>query len=113
MSSTAHGGELPVAFAVDDEHFNLELLERTLRSGYQVQTFDDPIGALGIVERVKPSIVLTDYRMPSLTGVEFLRELRKRGLTCAALLVTGYADWEQVDAAERQQIGFQVILKPW
>ena len=60
-----------------------------------------------------PDLVVTDFRMPHLSGVDLIRRLRERGLRCPALLVTGYADNEDIAAAEREHLVFDVVAKPW
>ena len=51
--------------------------------------------------------------MAKLTGVELLRALRLAGVDCASILVTGYADLEELALAEREKLVSRIVAKPW
>jgi DNA-binding NtrC family response regulator len=102
-----------VVFVVDDEQGNLDLMVRTLGSHAQVHAFADPRVALASAERLRPSVVVTDFRMPNLNGVQLIQEIRKRGVTCTALLVTAFGDLEEVIRARDEKVVNRVISKPW
>lgn len=103
----------PVLVAVDDEELNLSLIRRVAGSSYDVHTFADPKIAMNAVPPLAPDVLLLDFRMPAMTGVELLRELRERGVDAPALLVTGFADAAEVLAAERDKLILRVLAKPW
>ena len=99
---------------VDDERDNLELLERTFRVDYDVYAAASAREALKIIEQ-NPDIalIITDQRMPEMTGVELLRETLKEHPDIVRMLLTGYAD---IDALiEAVNIGhiYRYISKPW
>ncbi len=100
-----------VILVVDDESFNCELVARTLREHTVVST-QDAKEALEKFDSIAPAIVLTDYRMPSVTGIEFIRSLRSRGFLLPVLLVTAFPDLEDVVRGKRE-LGFTIITKPW
>lgn len=99
--------------AIDDEQANLDLLVRALSRDYRMITFVDPMVALAQIPALNPALILTDQRMPGLNGVEMLEQLRERGVTCPALLVTGFATEADVARAEQQRLVEGVIAKPW
>jgi CheY-like chemotaxis protein len=108
----------PLLFAVDDEPLNLELVSRTLRADslradYTVVTFSDPREALAAARKMKPDIILTDFRMPGLTGVELARTVRQERLPCACIVVTAFADVPEVLLAQEQKWVDGVVGKPW
>jgi len=102
-----------VLVAVDDEPENLDLVVRTMGALFDVHTFPGPREALAGIPALYPDVMLLDFRMPSLTGVELLRELRVLGVDAPALLVTGFADAREVRAAERDRLAFRIVAKPW
>lgn len=99
---------------VDDEKDNLELLERTFRVDYDVYTAASAKEALKIIEE-NPDIalIITDQRMPGMTGVELLRETLKENPDIVRMLLTGYADIDAlIDAVNVGHI-YRYISKPW
>jgi CheY-like chemotaxis protein len=100
-------------FAVDDEPLNLELVSRTLRGDYTVMTFSDPREALAAARKMKPDIILTDFRMPGLSGVDLARTVREEHIPCACIVVTAFADVPEVLAAQEQKWVDGVVGKPW
>lgn len=103
----------PVVFAVEDEPANLELLVRSLGRSLDVRPYLDPVAALADALRLRPVLVVTDFRMPGVDGIELLHRLREAGLHCAALLVTGYSDLDVVSRALEQKLIDRVVPKPF
>lgn len=64
------------------------------------------------VERYKPNLIITDVRMPGMSGIEMMNELRRRGCRAHAILLTAYSDFEYARAA--LQFGADdYLLKPF
>jgi diguanylate cyclase (GGDEF)-like protein len=85
--------------AVDDDPMSLKLLERTLRkAGHQVATARDGREALQIAIETNPQVVLADWMMPELNGLELCRALRRieTGQDMYFLLLTGRDDEDRV-----------------
>jgi DNA-binding response OmpR family regulator len=85
----------PVVFAVDDEPMLLELVTLVLEPlGYRVRTFRDPATAVRAFSIAKPSpaIVITDYAMHSMTGMDLIRECRRVNPGQKIILVSGTVD---------------------
>ncbi|MFC1610172.1 response regulator [Myxococcota bacterium] len=99
-------------YVVDDEQDALDLYVRTLSSLYEVQTFSDPRDALAQAATRTPALLIVDHKMPQLTGVQLVRELRKSQVECATLMVTGFPEWSEVMDTQREGLFFQVIPKP-
>jgi CheY-like chemotaxis protein len=99
--------------AIDDEQSNLDLLVRALSRDYRMITFVDPLVALAEIPRLNPALILTDQRMPGLNGVDLLAQLREKGVSCPALLVTGFAAETDVARAEQERLVEGIIAKPW
>ena len=70
---------MPQILIVDDNATNLTLFRHLLRKieGTEVVCFDDPVAALGWCELHEPDMILVDYMMPDVDGLEFIRRLRR------------------------------------
>ena len=76
---------------VDDEPFNLELLAQELRDlGYDIARARDGVEALARAESYRPDLVLLDYMMPGMNGLEVLQELRKGESDVPVVMVTAH-----------------------
>jgi CheY-like chemotaxis protein len=84
----------PMIFVVDDEPMLVDLAAALLKPLYDVKTFVDPQAALQAVKACSapPALVLTDYAMKSLNGLQFIRELRQISPGQKTILVSGTVD---------------------
>lgn len=98
---------------VDDEQNNLFSFKATFRVKYNVLTAISGDEALKILDEKPVHIVITDQRMPEMTGVEFLEIVLKKYPDPMRILLTGYADMGAVvDAVNKGKI-FHYLAKPW
>jgi response regulator RpfG family c-di-GMP phosphodiesterase len=98
---------------VDDEENNLFSFKATFRVKYNVLTALGGEGALAVLEKILVHIIITDQRMPEMTGVEFLEKVLEKYPDPVRVLLTGYADMEAVvDAVNKGKI-FHYLTKPW
>lgn len=98
---------------VDDEENNLFSFKATFRIKYNVLTALSGDAALEILGKTLVHIIITDQRMPEMTGVEFLEKVLEKYPDPMRLLLTGYADMEAVvDAVNKGKI-FHYLAKPW
>ncbi len=98
---------------VDDELDNVEALERIFRKKYLVLKATDGMEALKILKKKKVAVIISDQRMPQMTGVEFLTKSLQTHPNAIRILLTGYSDIESViDAINSGQI-YRYITKPW
>src|SRR5262250_3341407 len=82
---------------VDDEPFNLDLLEQELADqGYTIERANDGVEALEKLEAFGPDVILLDYMMPRMTGLEVLQRLRedKKHKHIPVILLTAKATQE-------------------
>jgi DNA-binding NtrC family response regulator len=76
---------------VDDEPFNLDLLEQELADlGYASECACDGKQALEKIAKLEPDLVLLDYRMPEMNGIDVLREIRQRNKNLPVIMITAY-----------------------
>lgn len=106
--------EKPKILVVDDEETNLRTLRRILRSEYTVLTANSGFTAIEILkENADIALILSDQRMPGMTGSQFLGEAIQIVPDAIRFLITGYADLDAVvDAINTGHI-YRYITKPW
>jgi response regulator RpfG family c-di-GMP phosphodiesterase len=98
---------------VDDEENNLFSFKATFRIKYQVLIAISGEEALKILEAKKVHVIITDQRMPEMTGVDFLEKVLEKFPDPMRILLTGYADMNAVvDAVNKGKI-FHYLAKPW
>lgn len=105
-------GEEAFILVVDDEGAIRYSISKTLqRVGYQVHTAASGEDALEMMQRQVYDVVLTDIKMPGLTGVELLAEIKEYSPDAVVILLTGYASLET--AIESLRLGaHDYLVKP-
>ncbi len=98
---------------VDDETDNVEALERLFRRRYRVIKATSGRGALDLLAENQATVIISDQRMPQMSGVEFLAESIKTHPMAIRILLTGYTDIESVIAAINSGQIYRYVTKPW
>jgi len=98
---------------VDDEPDVVKSVQDLLRLDYKVLGATRAADALVILNKEIVDVVMTDQRMPEMSGVEFLRKAREQHPDAIRLLFTGYADIRAVIDAINQGNVYRYITKPW
>lgn len=98
---------------VDDEPLNLDLLDQELAEmGHVTERAQDGSEALLKLDTANPDLVLLDYQMPGMNGIEVLREIRKRDKNLPVIIITAYGTIERaVEAVKAGANDF--ITKPF
>ena len=110
MDATAR----PRILVVDDEEAILETMTFTFEDDYDVLTSSDARRALELLDENAPvAVVLTDQRMPNMSGVEFLTEVWRRHPATVRMILTGFADMEAIIQAINDGHVYSYITKPW
>lgn len=104
---------LPKVLCVDDEPSLLRALRWLLRSEFDVVVANDPVQALMLLRADEFDVVLSDQRMPGMTGAEFLQRAKEVSPCTVRLLLTGYADFSAVVSALNEGDVFRYLSKPW
>jgi two-component system response regulator HupR/HoxA len=104
---------LPTVLVIDDEVRSQEALRRTLEEDFEVYTASSAAEARGIMERHSIQVVLTDQRMPEVSGVAFLKEVRRAWPDTVRIIISGYTDSEDIIAGINEAGIYQYLLKPW
>jgi len=98
---------------VDDEPFNLDILKEELGDkGYVVETATDGGNALRKVEASQPDLILLDYMMPDLNGLEVLKELRRKGNEVPVVMITAHGTIERAVQAMKEG-AYDFITRPF
>jgi CheY-like chemotaxis protein len=104
----------PRILVVDDEEAILETMTFTFEDDYEVHTATDPRRALDLLDAKGPfAVVLTDQRMPDMSGVEFVSEVRRRHPTTVRMILTGFTDMDAIVQAINDGHIYAYISKPW
>jgi DNA-binding NtrC family response regulator len=98
---------------VDDEPEILHSLRGLLRMEFEVHTAQNGFEALEILQRQPIHVVMTDQRMPEMTGVQLLSQVQGESPEAMRIVFTGYADIKAVIDAINQGRIFRYITKPW
>jgi signal transduction histidine kinase len=98
---------------VDDEDINLRIFKNTFRREYNVFTASNATSGLEILEKEKIDLILSDQRMPEISGVEFLKMTLERHPKPNRILITAYTDFEALQKAINEARIFQYVQKPW
>jgi CheY-like chemotaxis protein len=105
----------PTVLVVDDEPLVTQMLSILLELNLEmnVVTTNSSLEARDILRQGNISLLLTDYLMPDLNGINLIRALRDEGSTIPVIVLTGYCDEPEL-AANAPALGpFEVIVKPW
>ncbi len=98
---------------IDDEPDVCDSVHDLLRREFRVLKATSAQEGLRIMQEEEVHIIMTDQRMPAVTGVELLAKVKARKPQAIRMLFTGYADLESIVAAINQGHIFQFLKKPW
>jgi response regulator RpfG family c-di-GMP phosphodiesterase len=98
---------------VDDEPDVCDSVQDLLRREFRVLKAHSAEEGYRLMQEEEVHIVMSDQRMPQMTGVELLSKLKARHPHAIRMLFTGYADLESVIAAINQGHIYQFLKKPW
>ncbi len=106
--------EKPTLLCLDDEPDNLDALERVFRKKYNVLKAVTPEQAFNVLDNYPDlAVIISDQRMPLITGVEFLEKSIMSHPDAVRILLTGYTDIESVIGAVNKGQIYRYLTKPW
>lgn len=106
-------GSGPSLLIVDDEARILSALQRTLRrEGYEIVTAETVDDAFRILDERGVDGILSDHKMPGMTGVQFLEEAGRRAPDAVRMIITGWT--EEIPRKRLEEVGVcALVTKPW
>jgi|GEM_PF-181516 len=102
----------PALLFVDDERRVLTSMRAMFRREYDVLLANSGHEAIEILSERDISVVVSDQRMPEMTGVELLSTVKEEHPSSMRILLTGYADLEAVEASINESEVFRYLMKP-
>lgn len=99
---------------VDDEQNIVSALKRLVRKdGYEIHTANSGAEALEILAKHAVDVIISDQRMPNMTGVEFLSKVKELYPDTIRLMLSGYTELTSVTDAINEGSVFRFLTKPW
>jgi len=102
----------PILF-VDDEEENLEIFAINFQDDFTIYTAKSGYEGLDLLEKEFIALVISDQRMPGMTGMEFFQEVHSRHPEMVLLLVTAYSDLDVLADGIHAGVLYTYLLKPW
>lgn len=103
----------PSILFVDDEERVVNQLRMIFRQHYEVHTATSGAEGLAILQRTPVDVVVSDQRMPGMTGIEFLTQVCRLRPAAMRLLLTGYSDLAAIVGSVNEGEVYRFINKPW
>ena len=113
VHGVARPDEVSILVVDDDEHVRRALRRALRRAHCRVSEAPDAGVALAILAKEQVHVVVSDFRMPGMSGIEFLRNVKERWPRIQRVLLTGQADSTAIEEAVNQSEIFRFIWKPW
>jgi len=99
---------------VDDEPGVLKSLKRVFNEeNYIIHTASNGNEALELLDKGKIHLIVSDHRMPGMTGAQLLRLIKQRWPEIIRIMLTGYADVQSIMGAVNEGAVYKFITKPW
>jgi len=96
---------------IDDEPAILFTIEKSL-SEYRVDTFSDAKAGLEKILASPYDIIIIDYKMPGISGIEFLKTIKSRGITYFGIMITAYAEKNLLENLINDSLISKILEKP-
>jgi len=98
---------------IDDEENNLTSFKSTFRRDYHIHVASSGKAGLEIMEKNNIQLVITDQRMPDMSGIEFLERIVPLYPDCMRMILTGFSDMEAIIQAINKGNIYRYVSKPW
>jgi len=98
---------------VDDERRALETYNRTLKKDYEVHCAISAKDAWEVLYEFPISVILSDQKMPDTTGIEFLKQVKKRYPDIVRIIISAFTDSQDLISGINEAGIYQFLCKPW
>jgi EAL domain-containing protein (putative c-di-GMP-specific phosphodiesterase class I)/FixJ family two-component response regulator len=112
-TSSENDGSRTLLLLDDEENVLLALKRLLRRDGYRIFTAKTAHAAFDVLANHEVGVILSDQRMPELTGVEFLRRVKELYPAAVRMVLSGYTDLDSVTDAINQGAIYRFLTKPW
>ena len=106
-------GPRPGMLVVDDESGIVESLKEMFQDHFEIFHTTSAQQALELFKKHGPKLVLSDQRMPEITGLELLAQIKEIAPSSIRILITGYSDINVAIQAINEDLVYKYITKPW
>jgi two-component system, NtrC family, sensor kinase len=113
MSESQPNGSAPIVLYVDDELPNRVVFEQCFNPYVPIVTVDGGRAALEVLAQRDVGVVVTDMRMPDMSGDELLRIVKEKHPRTVRMVATAYADIDPIVRSINEGLVSRYILKPW
>jgi CheY-like chemotaxis protein len=103
----------PAILLVDDEQANLGTFARLFRKELDVKVAASGVAAIEILERHPIDVLITDYAMPGMNGLELLEIAAPRWPAVHRVVTSGHSDLPELLEAARTGLASELLPKPW
>ncbi len=103
----------PLVLYVDDERANRVVFDKSFANRFRIRTASDGAEALEVLRQEQVAVLLTDQRMPGMSGDELLRIVKRDHADVVRVVITAYSDIEPILAAINEGLVARYIVKPW
>jgi two-component system response regulator PhcR len=103
----------PLILYVDDERGNRVVFEQSFGAKFRIKSAPGGAEALEILANEECAVLLTDQRMPEMSGDDLLRVVKDRHPQIVRIVITAYADVEPILAAINEGLVARYVIKPW
>lgn len=98
---------------IDDEPDNLLSFKAVFRRFFTVHTAQSVVEGLQVLEREHIDLIISDHRMPHMTGVEFFEQIKDKYPEIVRIILTGYSDVQAIVEAINKGKVYHYVTKPW
>lgn len=105
----------PFVVIVDDDDIITDTISTYLEltTDYRIAAYNNPVAALNALQNQSIDVIISDFMMPDMNGLDFLSNIKKISPNTVMILLTGYADKENAIRAINELELFQYVEKPW
>jgi YesN/AraC family two-component response regulator len=106
--------ELPKILYVDDEAINLDLLRLTFLNELEIITAESALEGLEILQQESDiHVVISDLKMPGMSGLDFIKEIKRNYPDKVCMLLTGFMESEVMMEGFNKELLFRYMMKPF
>ena len=113
VSPEQAGGDKPGLLVVDDESGIVESLKEMFQEHFTIYHTTSSNEALELFKQHKPRLVISDQRMPELSGLDLFARIKVISPDSVRILITGYSDINVAIQAINDELVWKYITKPW